>query len=359
MAIKDIIRQDIQKTTAYHVQETPEGFIKLDAMELPYEFPNEMKQELAKILAQVPLRLYPDINHHPIVSKIKNVFKVPTKAEVITGNGSDELIQLLTLLVAKNNAKVLSLDPSFAMYKVDAELYGMQYISVDCDEELQIDFNQVFDIINQEKPDLIFIAYPNNPTGIRFERSKIEKIITESNALVVIDEAYGAFASDSFLDLAGSIDNLVVVKTFSKIGFAGIRLGFASGHPSVMQELKKITPPYNMNQLTLATADYILEHFDWVTEKTTEIKYQREIMLSELESIEFLEVYPSETNFLMIRTPDAKLVFDTLYKNKILVKNFHGKHPMLDQCVRITIGTPEQNSKVIGVIKSLFESLSL
>ena len=336
--------------SAYPVARVANDIIRLDAMESPFDYPQEMRKELGEILANAPIRLYPHIDDDDLIPLIRKTFNVPEQAEIITGNGSDELIQLLTMLVAKPDAKVMSVAPTFVIYQTNAKLYGMEYIGINSNSDLTLNVDDFLQAIEQHQPDLIFLAYPNNPTGVRYTREDVEKIIAAAPGLIVIDEAYGAFSSDSFLNNAGQPENLLILRTFSKIGFAGLRLGYISGSLKVITELKKITPPYNMNQLTMAAAKYALHNYDWIERNIKTLKMQREIMFAELEGAGFT-VFPSEANFITLRVPDAQKVFDELLKNGFLIKKLHGSHPFLEQCLRITVGLPEHNQQVLNILK--------
>lgn len=350
-SIQDIIRQDIQAMKAYPVACVPENVARLDSMESPYDFPPAMQAELGSLLAKAPIRLYPHIDHDDLIPMIQKTFRVPENAAIATGNGSDELIQLLCMLVAKPNAKVLSIEPTFVMYQTDARLYGMEYISVPLNDDLTLNLANTLQAIEQHQPDLIFLAYPNNPTGTPYDRKDVEQIIQAATGLVVIDEAYGAFSSDSFLPQAGTPEKLLVLRTFSKIGFAGLRLGFISGSLNIIQELKKIIPPYNMNQLSLVAAKYAMTHYDWVEQNINQLKMEREIMFAALEGMTNVTAFPSEANFITVRVPDAEKCFDALLSQGFLIKKLHGSHSLLNNCLRITIGSPEQNKKVIDILE--------
>ncbi|MDO5687262.1 MAG: histidinol-phosphate transaminase [Neisseria sp.] len=352
--LTDIIRPDIQAMQAYPVAALPQGCLKLDAMESPYDFPPAMQQELGARLVQAPIRLYPNIATDDFIPQLKTTFAIPDAAHVVLGNGSDELIQLLTMLVAQPNATIMGIEPTFVMYRHNAALYGMPYVSVDANADLSLNLERTLQAIAEHQPALLFLAYPNNPTGTRYPREAVEQIIAAAPGLVVIDEAYGAFSADSFLPQAGSQDKLLVLRTFSKIGFAGLRLGYLSGSLNVIEHLRKIVPPYNMNQLTLTAAKYALQHNDWVQENVTRLKMEREILFAALEDIEAIKVFPSEANFLTVRVPDAAACFEAFLQHKMLIKKLHGMHPLLAQCVRITIGRPEDNVRIAGVLRQLY-----
>ncbi|OSI11600.1 histidinol-phosphate transaminase [Neisseria zoodegmatis] len=356
-ALSDFIRPDIQSLTAYQVADLPEGFIKLDAMESPYHpfvDSDALLDEWASLIKNAPIHLYPNPATSGLQEALRNAFHIPGEAKIALGNGSDELIQLLTMLVAKKGASVLAPEPSFVMYKHNAALYGMNYVGVPLNEDFTLNLPAMLDAIEQHNPALTFIAYPNNPTGVCFKREEVEQIIAAAKGIVVVDEAYGAFSGDSFLPQAGSVENLVVMRTISKIGFAGLRIGYASGSATVMDELAKIVPPYNMNQLSLATAKFALHHAEQINRITAQLKQERESMFAELSLFGRLKAFPSDANFITVRVPDAAMLYETLKQNKILIKKLHGVHPLLDQCVRITIGAPEQNEAVLAVMHKLY-----
>ena len=353
----DFIRDDIKSMSAYRIADLPEGFIKLDAMESPYHpfarFP-ELSNEWLRLIAQAQIHLYPNPAASGLQETLRKAFDIPESAAIALGNGSDELIQFMTLLVAQSGATMLAVEPSFVMYRHNAELYGMNYVGVPLNEDFTLDLPAVLSAIDKHQPALIFIAYPNNPTGVCFRREEVEAIIRAARGIVVVDEAYGAFSRDSFLPQAGSIENLVVMRTISKIGFAGLRIGYAAGSPAVMGELAKILPPYNMNQLSLATAKFALQHHDVIQTTIDILKTERERVFNELSAIGRLKAFPSEANFITVRVPDADALFNTLKENRILIKKLHGTHPLLEQCVRITIGSPEQNDAVLDIIRKLY-----
>ena len=348
-----VIRSDILAQTAYHVADAPDGFIKLDAMEVPYQFSAELRAELAHELAAAPINRYPNIAASPLPALLRSTFAIPEAAQIVLGNGSDEIIQLITLLVAQANATVLAVEPSFVMYRRNAELFGVNYIGVPLNPDFTLNLETTLKAIEQHKPALIFLSYPNNPTGVPFSREAVEAIIQAATGLVVIDEAYGAFSNDSFIAQAGQPENLVVMRTLSKIGFAGLRVGYAAGSPVVMNELAKIVPPYNMNQLSLAAAAFALRHAEAFMQNIETLKNERARVANALAALEDVRVFPSEANFVTARLPNAPLAFNTLHNNKILVKNLHGTYPLLQNCLRLTIGTPEENDQVLRVLENV------
>ncbi|WP_118783763.1 histidinol-phosphate transaminase [Neisseria lactamica] len=356
-SVRHLIRDDIRAMSAYQIADIPSGFIKLDAMESPshpFEGHRVLMQELQAQLASAPIHLYPDPAKSGLQEALRAEFDIPDCAALALGNGSDELIQFVTMLTAKPGAAMLAAEPSFVMYRHNAALYGMDYVGVPLNGDFTLNLPAFLEAVKTRRPALTFIAYPNNPTGVCFARGEVEAVISSSDGIVVVDEAYGAFNGDSFLPQAGRIPNLIVLRTLSKIGFAGLRIGYAAGCPEVIGELQKILPPYNMNQLSLNTAKFALRHYGIISANIGSLKNERERMMAELGGIPQIKAFPSQANFITIRVPDADLLFDTLKQNRILVKKLHGVHPLLEHCLRITVGSPAQNDAVLDVIRRLY-----
>ncbi|HFC6379288.1 TPA: histidinol-phosphate transaminase [Neisseria lactamica] len=356
-SVRHLIRDDIRAMSAYQIADIPSGFIKLDAMESPshpFEGHRVLMQELQAQLASAPIHLYPDPAKSGLQEALRAAFDIPDCAALALGNGSDELIQFVTMLTAKSGAAMLAAEPSFVMYRHNAALYGMDYVGVPLNGDFTLNLPAFLEAVKTRRPALTFIAYPNNPTGVCFARGEVEAVISSSDGIVVVDEAYGAFNGDSFLGQAGRIPNLIVLRTLSKIGFAGLRIGYAAGCPEVIGELQKILPPYNMNQLSLNTAKFALRHYGIISANIGSLKNERERMMAELGGIPQIKAFPSQANFITIRVPDADLLFDTLKQNRILVKKLHGAHPLLEHCLRITVGSPAQNDAVLDVIRRLY-----
>ena len=259
MQLNNLIRPDILAMSEYKVVEVSEDCLKLDAMESPYEYSEELKVEFGKVLAHAPIHLYPTPFACGLPEALRERVGISPAADLLLGAGSDELIRLITMLLGQTGSTMLTVEPSFVMYRVNAEFFGMKYVGVPLNDDFTLNVDAVLSAIEANQPQLVFIAYPNNPTGVPFPKEDVQKIIAATKGLVVIDEAYGAFSSHTFLPEAGVTENLVVLRTLSKIGFAGLRVGYAVGHPDVIRQLRKITPPYNMNQLSLTAAKFALQ----------------------------------------------------------------------------------------------------
>ncbi|WP_373369747.1 histidinol-phosphate transaminase [Laribacter hongkongensis] len=352
MAATDWVRPEIAELSAYHVAPARD-MRKLDAMENPYELPAALRDELAQELAQAALNRYPDPSGGGLKEELAAAFGVPAGMPLLLGNGSDEIITLITQTLARPGATVLSVEPAFVMYRMNAVFSGMRYVSVPLTDEFALDLPAMLAAIEAHQPAVVFVAYPNNPTGPRFARDEVIRIIEAAPGLVVVDEAYAAFADDSFLPDVGRWPNLVVMRTLSKLGLAGIRLGFAAGTPEWISQLDKVRPPYNVNLLTQVTARFALRHLEVFAAQAATLCQERGRLLAALLELSNVRVWPSEANFLTLRLPDARAAFAALQSAGILVKNLHGVHPLLDNCLRLTIGTPDDNAAMLAVLSSM------
>ncbi|WP_444541690.1 histidinol-phosphate transaminase [Andreprevotia chitinilytica] len=351
----DILRPEISALHAYHVPPAS-GFLKLDAMENPYDLPAELQAELGRRLATAPINRYPDPQGSGIKAGLKTALAIPDGFEVLLGNGSDEIIQLLAMLVMKPGATILSVEPSFVMYKMIATFCGLNYVGVPLDaDDFSLDLDATLAAIQQHQPALVFLAYPNNPTGNAFDAKAIETIIEAAPGLVVVDEAYHAFAEDSFFSRLSRYPNLVVMRTLSKLGLAGLRLGFIVGSSQWITELDKLRLPYNINVLTQVATELALEHIDVLNGQAETLKLERASLFGALNALPGVTAFPSQANFILARVPDATRVFNELKTRKILIKNLHGGAKVLDNCLRFTVGRPEDNAVVIAALKEILQ----
>jgi histidinol-phosphate aminotransferase len=357
VAPENLFRPEVLELHAYHVPPAS-GMIKLDAMENPHLLPQGLRDEIALAVANAQINRYPDAGAHQLKADILKAVKLPAGMEVLLGNGSDEIIQLLAMAVAKPGAVLLSVEPSFVMYKMIATFVGMRYVGVPLDEDFALDLNAMLDAIGRERPALVFLAYPNNPTGNLFDASAIERIIEAAPGLVVVDEAYYAFASDSFIPHLARYDNLLVMRTFSKLGMAGLRLGFLAGSAAWLSELEKLRLPYNVGVLTQLVAAKLLEHHDVLLAQAENIKRERTQLLAALAAIGGVHAYPSEANFILFRVAKATQIFEGLKQRGILIKNLNGGHPALAGCLRVTVGTQHENGQFLAALQDTINQLA-
>jgi histidinol-phosphate aminotransferase len=343
------VREDVQAMSRYSVPDA-EGFIKLDAMENPYALPREVATELAALLASVQINRYPDGDARAVKDALRAALNLPAGVSLLLGNGSDELIQLLTAVVAKPGATVLAPEPSFVMYARSARVAGVRFTGIALRDDFSLDAEAMLDATARERPALVWLAYPNNPTGNLFDAAGVERIVRAAPGLVAIDEAYYAYADATFLPRVLEFPNLVVVRTVSKIGMAGLRLGYAAGHPDWIAELDKLRPPYNVNSVTQAALPVLLAHSELFAQQAKEIRAERTRLAAALAKLPRVRVFATQANFVLARVPDANAWFAALRDAKILVKNLDGAHPLLANCLRITVGTPAENDALIDVL---------
>ena len=347
MKPQDLIRPEILSLKAYHVPPS-DGMVKLDAMENPYVLPEDLRRELAKVLAAVDLNRYPQPTPHRLIELIKRKMQVPKAMEVLLGNGSDELIQMITLTVAKPGAVLMYPGPSFVMYAMNATFFGLRAVSTGLRGDFTLDREAFLAAMREHKPAVIYLAYPNNPTGILYPEDDVIAILRAAEGLVVLDEAYHAFAQKTFMQRLGEFPNLLVLRTVSKLGLAGIRLGYLAGAKQWLEQFDKVRSPYNINVLTEAAAVFVLERLEVLEKQASEIRAARAALGPALAALSGVKLYPSEANFFLLRVPDAPKAFETLKRQGVLVKSLH---PGLENCLRVTVGTPDENRILIAAMK--------
>jgi histidinol-phosphate aminotransferase len=348
---QDIIRPDVLAMTSYPVPDAT-GLIKLDAMENPYRLPADLAAKLGEHLAGVALNRYPAPRPSGLLAKIKRAMSVPPACELLLGNGSDELISMMSMACAKPGAKVVAPVPGFVMYQMSAAFAQLDFIGVPLNADFTLDADALVAAIEEHTPALVYLAYPNNPTGTLYDDADIERVIAAAGkSLVVIDEAYQPFAEKTWLPRAAEFDNVVVMRTVSKLGLAGIRLGYMAGTATWITEFDKVRPPYNINVLTQATADFLLDHLDVLDAQAAELRAERSKLAKDVAALHGATVFPSAANFLLVRVPDAAVTFETLLTSRVLIKNVSKMHPLLANCVRLTVGSAEENAKMIAALK--------
>lgn len=346
------VRPEVRALSAYHVP-PPADVIKLDAMENPWPWPGELAEAWQRALAQVPLNRYPDAGATALKARLQSAMGVPEGAGLLLGNGSDELILLINLLVAGPGRVVLTPAPGFAMYRIIAVNSGLGYHEVPLGDDFELDEAAMLAALREVQPAVVYIAYPNNPTGNAFSRDALTRVIREAPGLVVVDEAYYAFAGDSFLPAVLEHPNLLVMRTVSKVGLAGLRLGLLAGHPDWLAELEKLRLPYNINALTQASATFALDHREQLDRSVAAIVAERGRLAEGLAAVPGVErVWPSEANFLAfrVRAGSAGCVHSGLRERGVLIKNLDGSHPKLADCLRVTVGRPEENARFLQAL---------
>ena len=340
---ENVIREDIRALTAYAVQPAS-GLVKLDAMENPFSLPGWLRRKIGTAVENAELNRYPEPDAPRLRDRLRRVMGVPDGFDLLLGNGSDEIIAMVINAVAAAGAVVMAPTPAFVMYRMSAIIAKARWVGVPIRPDFELDLPAMLEALRVHRPAVVFIAYPNNPTGNLFDEEAIAAIVREAPGLVVIDEAYQPFAGRTLMPRLRDFPNLLVLRTVSKLGLAGIRLGCVAGHPGWIRELDKVRGPYNINVLTQVVAETVLEHQEVLDEQAACIRAERERLQSECARLPGVTVYPSAANFLLLRVPDAQGVFEGLRARGVLVKSLHGAIPLLDQCVRFTVGTPEENA---------------
>lgn len=350
------IRPVIKGLNAYHVADAV-GLVKLDAMENPYTLDEGLQSKLQASLAHAALNRYPDPSATRLVGRLKTVMQVPDDKAIVLGNGSDELIQMLAMSVADDDVSLLSFDPGFVMYDMISKFTGIEYIGVSLREDFSIDMQATRHAIEAHQPAIIFIAYPNNPSANCYDKADIEEIIAIAPGIVVLDEAYHPFAQSSFMSRLVDFDNLLVMRTVSKMGLAGLRLGLLCGHPALIEEIDKIRLPYNINVLTQVAAEFVLDHIEVLQEQAESIRAEREAMLDSMRTIDGIEVFPSQANFILFRLldADADTVFDSIRNDGVLIKNMRADSGLLKNCLRVTVGKPEENKVFLSALNNALD----
>lgn len=353
--INSTIRPDVRAVAGYHVADAS-GFIKLDAMENPYHLPHHLREDLAQRLADVALNRYPVASYASIKQRINAKLGVPAGYDVILGNGSDELISILCMACAMQDrrAAVVAPTPSFVMYQRSAQFAGMDYVGVPLKADMTLDLPAMLAAIKEHKPALVFLSYPNNPTGNLFAEDDIVAIIKalDGFGLAIVDEAYEPFAQQTFMQRLPEFNNLVVMRTVSKLGLAGIRLGYMSAAPQLLAEFDKVRPPYNINVLTQVAAEFALDHVEVLNQQAAALRAARADLTAALARIPGVEVFPSAANFILIRVPNSDDAHAKLLAHKVLIKNVSKMHSVLANCLRITVSTPEENSAFLDAFSA-------
>ena len=346
------VRPEVRALHAYAVpQVTPN--IKLDAMENPYPWPPELQAQWLDALRAVAINRYPNPRAPDIVAQLRATYAIPAHADVLLGNGSDELLQIILLALAQPGATVLAPVPTFVMYELLARALGMRFVGVPLAADFALDTEAMLAAIERDRPAVIFLAYPNNPTGNLFAPDALDAIIAAAPGLVVIDEAYHAFAQTTFLPALARHKHVLVLRTLSKLGLAGLRLGFLCGAPAWLAEFDKVRLPYNINVLTQATAAFALTHADAWERQAAQIVAERATLAQALGALPGVRVWPSDANFILFRTARAAdAVFAALLARGVLIKNLTRAHPQLHDCLRVTVGTPVENAAFLTALRA-------
>ncbi len=352
------IRQDIQSMHAYAIQDAT-GMVKLDAMENPFSLPPALQAALGQRLGAVAINRYPGARIDDLKQALAHYVNLPEGCGLMLGNGSDELISLLALACDVPGASILAPLPGFVMYAMSAQLQGLAFHGVPLTADFELDEPAMLAALRTHQPAITYLAYPNNPTANLWDAAVIRRLIAEAatfGGLVVMDEAYQPFSSRSWLDEMrrdpAANANVLLMRTLSKFGLAGVRLGYMLGAQALVHEVDKLRPPYNVSVLNAECALFALEHAEVFAEQAAHICEQRARLLAALAQMPGVTPFPSEANMVLVRVPDATACFERLKSQGILVKNVSKMHSLLANCLRLTVGTPDENTQLIDALQS-------
>ncbi|MDZ4188636.1 MAG: histidinol-phosphate transaminase [Hydrogenophaga sp.] len=351
------IRQDIQSMHAYAIQDSA-GMVKLDAMENPFSLSPELQAQLGARLGAVAINRYPGGRIDDLKQALARYVDLPDDYGLMLGNGSDELISLLAMACDVPGASILAPMPGFVMYAMGAQLQGLAFHGVPLTADFELDEAAMLAAMREHQPAITYIAYPNNPTANLWDAGVIRLLVAEAatvGGLVVMDEAYQPFSSKSWLDESRADPvanaNVLLMRTLSKFGLAGVRLGYMLGPQTLVHEVDKLRPPYNVSVLNAECALFALEHADVFAQQAGQIREQRAVLIGALARMTGVTPFPSDANMVLARVPDAQRCFDGLKARGILVKNVSKMHPLLANCLRLTVGTPAETALLISALQ--------
>ena len=346
------IRADVRAMQGYHVQAS-QGLLKMDTMENPYRLSAELQQKLGERLGALEINRYPGERQEVLKKMLADYAGAPAGSAVLLGNGSDEIITLLALATAQpdaaGRAKMLAPMPGFVMYPLSAKLQGLDFVPVTLTADFDLDVPAMQAAIAAQKPAITYIAYPNNPTATLWAEDKVQAVIdavAQIGGLVVMDEAYQPFASRSWISRMKAEPernaHVLLMRTLSKFGLAGARLGYLIGPAAIVNEIDKVRPPYNISVLNCEAAIFALEHESLYAEQAAAIRAERQPLIDALGAIKGVEkIWPSEANMVVLRVADAGKAQAEMKAHGVLVKNVSAMHPLLANCLRLTVGTRE------------------
>ncbi|MCT9813329.1 aminotransferase class I/II-fold pyridoxal phosphate-dependent enzyme [Acidovorax sp. Be4] len=355
------IRADVRAMHAYVVQPAT-GLLKMDAMENPFSLPPALQTALGARLGALALNRYPGERLEDLKQALMDYAGAPAGSAILLGNGSDEIISLLALACAQagQRAKLLAPMPGFVMYPMSAQLQGLDFVNVSLDADFQLDEAAMLAALAEHRPAITYLAYPNNPTATLWGEAVVQRVIDAVGAqggMVVMDEAYQPFASRSWITRMHAEPernaHVLLMRTLSKFGLAGVRLGYLIGQKALVQEIDKVRPPYNVSVLNCEAALFALEHTDVFAAQAAELCAARTELLAALRRLPGVQkVWDSEANMVLIRVRDAAAAHAGMKARGVLVKNVSAMHPLLDQCLRLTVGSTADNALMLAALEA-------
>jgi histidinol-phosphate aminotransferase len=351
--IQNTLRQDVQSMHAYAVQPSA-GLVKLDTMENPHRLPQALRAALGERLAQVAINRYPAGCTDDLKQALAEHAGLPPGCALTLGNGSDELITMLSMACDVPGAVFMAPVPGFVMYAMSAQLQGIQFVGVPLTADFELDEPAMLAAIAHHRPAVVYLAYPNNPTANLWDAGVVERLIQavgEQHGLVVMDEAYQPFASRDSMAWLRQHDHVLIMRTMSKFGLAGVRIGYLMGRQALIAEIDKLRPPFNIGVLNAEAALFALEHANEYARQAQSIREQRSRLFAALQALPGVRPFPSDANMILVRMPNAERSFAALRSHGLLVKNISGLHPLLVNCLRLTVGTPDETTQLMDALK--------
>jgi len=349
--LKKLIRQDVQSMHAYAIQPSG-GMVKLDAMENPHRLSPELQAELGRRLGALALNRYPGERVNELRRALAEYAQMPEGFDIMLGNGSDELISLIAMACDVPGASIMAPLPGFVMYEMSARLQGLKFVGVSLTPDFELDEAAMLAAIAEHRPSIIYIAYPNNPTANLWDDRVIEAIVGAAPGLVVMDEAYQPFASRSYIDRVARHGHVLLMRTLSKFGLAGARIGYMMGPKALIAEIDKVRPPYNISVLNCETALFALEHEAVFAAQAKSLRDERARIQAALARLPGVKSWPSDANMILVRVPDAQNTFDGMKSRGVLVKNVSKMYPLLANCLRLTVGTADENAQMLAALEA-------
>ena len=350
------IRQDVKSMHAYAIQPSA-GYVKLDAMENPFRLPDALQRELGERLGRVAINRYPTGCVGDVIAALSAYVDLPSGCKLMLGNGSDELISLLALVCDVPGASILAPLPGFVMYEMSAKLQGLGFVGVPLTERFELDLPAMLAAIERHRPALTYLAYPNNPTANLYDEDAVERIVEAVGAqdgFVVFDEAYQPFSSRTWMNRLAEPghEHVLVMRTLSKFGLAGVRLGYLAGAAALVDEVDKVRPPYNIGALNAEATLFALEHADEFARQAALLRCERTRLQAALADMPGVTAFPSEANMILVRVPNGAAAFEGMKAHGVLVKHVSGMHRLLADCLRLTVGTPEENASMLHALRA-------
>lgn len=352
---EDLIRKDIRNLTVHRYEGPKECRVFLDSNESPFDIPQDLKEELFRLLLdKTELNRYPNSEATFLREIMSSVFAVESD-EIVVGVGSNELITIIINTFVESDEKVICPNPSFNIYKLISIIERCKPVEfiVRKEDDFNLDIDSLIELTKTVCAKVVFISSPNNPTGNIVSRPDIIEVLKRcQNSIIVVDEAYFDFTdNNTVIDLINQFENLIVLRTFSKAyGLAGIRCGFSASNKDIANQLFKVKPPFNVSSLTQNIAMFILNNLEIIDLNVTKIKEQREYLFSEMSKLNSIKLFSTEANFIFFEVSDGGYIHKELIKKGIHIRSF-GDSKLIRNCLRVTVGHEWENKMFLDALR--------